>query len=159
MLCCEYSVARSRQHSGIGENSPSRFTHRDEDGVVILWNVEVACDQGVDERVLEGLTETGHFSGRNHLDPGDRVGLIQPCEGELWSFHSDSLRNSFARLYGPVGYCLSSQIHQVRPNCLGHEWHASRGSKVAFDNQGLSFLDEELDVERTLDIEASSDRS
>src|SRR6266571_8945457 len=156
MLCCEYSVACSRQHSSIGENSFSRFTHRDEDGIVFLWNIEVACGQGVDERVLEGLAETGHFSGRDHFDPGDRVGLIQSCKGELWSFHSDSLRNSFAGLYGPVGYCLSGQIHQVCPNCLGYEWHASRGSKVAFDNEGLSVLDEELDVEGSLDIETSS---
>src|SRR6266700_1911066 len=47
MLCCEYPVACSRQHSSIRENSLSRFTHRDEDRVVILWNVEVAGDQSV----------------------------------------------------------------------------------------------------------------
>src|SRR2546422_7257844 len=134
MLCCEYSVACSRQHSSVGKYSLSCLAHCDENGVVFLWNVEVAGDQRVDERLLERVTETSHFTGRNHLDTGHRVRLVQPCKRELGSFHSDSSVNSLTRLYGPVGYRLSSQIHQVCPSCLGYEWHASRGSKVALDD-------------------------
>src|SRR5207245_10672189 len=111
MLCREYPVACSRQQSRVRNYSLSRFTHRDEHGVVLLWNVEVARNQGVDECLLKGFTETSHFSGRNHLDPCHRVRLVQPCEGELRSFNSNSSVNSLALLYRPVSYGLRSQIH------------------------------------------------
>src|SRR5712692_8235827 len=110
MLCCEYPVACSRQHSSIRKYSLSSFTHRDENGVVLLWNVEVAGDQGVDECLLERFTETSHLSRRNHFDPCHRVRLVQPCEGELRSFHSDSSMNSLTLLYGPASYGLRGQI-------------------------------------------------
>src|SRR5437016_2995541 len=90
MLCCKYPVACSRQHSSVRKYSLSGFTHRDENGVVFLWNVEVAGDQGVNECLLESFAETSDFSGGDHFDPGHRVRLVQSCEGELRCFHSDS---------------------------------------------------------------------
>src|SRR2546427_10280927 len=73
MLCCEYPVACSSQHPSIREYSFSRFTHRDENGVVLLWSVEVARNQGVNECLLKGFTKTSYFSGGNHFDPSHRV--------------------------------------------------------------------------------------
>src|SRR5438552_7917410 len=112
MLCCEYPLACSREHSSVWNYSFSRFTHRDEDGVVSLWNVEVARDQGVNECLLESFAETSDFSGGDHFDPCHRVRLVQSCEGELRCFHSDSSVNSFALLYGPVS--MASAARSIR---------------------------------------------
>src|SRR5438093_13272895 len=98
------------------ESSFSRFTHRDENGVVLLWNVEVARNQGVDEGFLESFTETSHFSGRHHFDPCHRVCLVQSCEGELMRFHSDSSVNFLALLSAPVSSRLRGQIPRLGSN-------------------------------------------
>src|SRR5436853_837150 len=111
MLCCEYPVACSGQHSSVWNYSFSRFTHRDENGVVLLRNVKVAGDQCVNECLLERFTETSHLSSGNHFDPCHRVRLVQPCKRELRCFHSNSSVNSLALLYGPVSYGLRGQIH------------------------------------------------
>ena len=113
-----------------------------------------------DHRLEQGIVEVGadaaDLACRGHLHTQDRVGAVEPREGELRRLDADVVQfedRSVDLAHRPSHDDPRGEVDEVELEDLRGEGERARGSQVALDDQDVVVLGHELDVERPVDLQ------
>ena len=117
---------------------------------------ESGSNHGIQQCFGEVVANTAYLARRRHVHTQYRVCLVQTGEGELACLHTDTVdvECRLVRLcIGSVQHDTGSSLDEVTLQHLGYEREAARCTEVTLDNLHLVVACQELDIERTGNIE------
>mmetsp|Transcript_53713 Transcript_53713/g.150049 ORF Transcript_53713/g.150049 Transcript_53713/m.150049 type:complete len:452 (-) Transcript_53713:3380-4735(-) len=123
---------------------------------VLSRNLETSSDHRLQEGLVLVHPEARHLAGRLHLHAESRVRILQASKrkhGRLACdvFHIDRLHG--LRVHGHAEEHPRRELDEVDVVCLRNEGHRSGSAQVALDHLDIILFADELDVERTRDIQ------
>ena len=133
-------------------------TRRDEHG--ILRNRITRGNQRVEHSLVEVIAQTAYLTRRAHIHTQNGIGILQTCERELRGLHTDAIDIELA-LFGLLIRCiehdLRGSLDEVALQDLRYEGERTGCTEVALDDLHFAVLGQELDIERTADVQFGSD--
>ena len=117
---------------------------------------ESGSNHGIQQCFGEVVANTAYLARRRHVHTQYRVCLVQTGEGELACLHTDTVdvECRLVRLcIGSVQHDTGSSLDEVTLQHLGYEREAARCTEVTLDNLHLVVACQELNIERTGNIE------
>ncbi|KAI6769204.1 hypothetical protein HG531_010308 [Fusarium graminearum] len=113
--------------------------------------------------VLVGLvlvnTETSNLTSRGHLNTQNRISARKTGETELRHLNTNTVGGKISRrvsLERLAHDSLGSHLNQINTHNLGHEGERTRSTNVTLNNLDVVVLGNELNVERTSDVESGT---
>src|SRR5271170_3380142 len=106
------------------------------------------------------MPKAGDFAGRRHLHPKNRISARQSTETELRDFHSNIIALDFEWwicLDREIENRIRSEFDHVDSHYFGNERKRSCCSYITFYDLYLVVLGDELDVERSSNVERIGD--
>ena len=119
---------------------------------VLLRNPVAYRKYGLEEGLVEIVTQTPDFTCGCHVDTEDRVSLMQSRERELGSLDTYIVQVEGALVRSgrlQTEHHFRGEFYQIYLQYLRHEREASGSPQVAFYDLDLVFLGQELDIERS----------
>mmetsp|Transcript_46209 Transcript_46209/g.119943 ORF Transcript_46209/g.119943 Transcript_46209/m.119943 type:complete len:305 (-) Transcript_46209:2690-3604(-) len=123
---------------------------------VFGWKLEASGDHRLQEGFVLVNSEARHLASRLHLHTKPRVGVLQPPEREHGRLARNVLhvhRLHWLRVHRHAKEHPSRELDEVDVVCLRNEGHRSGSAQVALDHLNIILFADELDVERTRDIQ------
>jgi len=122
----------------------------------LFRNLVTGCNQGIQQCFIEVVSQATYFTGRWHVYSQYWVGILQAGEWELRSFYPNpvNVERQFVRTYvRSIQHDAGSRFDKVALQYFWYKREATWSTQVTFDYLHIVVLSQELDVERTGDIE------